>query len=134
MDSLHDVLLGLEQELLSASTWRDPARLAELLHDEFVEVGKSGKRWTKSTSIAALLAETDAPTGGMSFSVSPLANDESVVLAEWSMPGARRSSIWVKVAAVGWQLRYHQGTFSNEVPEGDTASINSILLPNGSST
>ncbi len=116
MDSLHNVLLGLEQELLSAAARRNPARLEELLHDQFVEVGKSGKRWTKSTSIAALLAETDAPTDGiLSFSVSPLADDESVVLAEWSMPGVRRSSIWVKVGGVGWQMRYHQGTFSTEV-------------------
>jgi hypothetical protein len=51
----------------------------------------------------------------LSFSVSPLIDDESIVLAEWSTPGVRRSSIWVKVADVGWQMRYHQGTFSTEV-------------------
>jgi ribonuclease HI len=113
--SVQDELFELEQELLQPGTRHNAARLDALLHDDFMEVGKSGRLWTKETCIAALLAETDHPTTEItSFEVAPLDTTQTVMLARWTMPGVRRSSIWVLTDS-GWRMRYHQGTFSTEV-------------------
>jgi ribonuclease HI len=113
--SLRDELFRLEHELLLPATRLSTGRLDALLHDDFIEVGRSGRLWTKESCIAALLAETDHPTTEItSFEVTPLHADETVILAQWTMPGVRRSSIWVRTST-GWQMRYHQGTISSEV-------------------
>ncbi|MEV7617600.1 nuclear transport factor 2 family protein [Streptomyces sp. NPDC089799] len=95
---------------------------AALLDPDFIEVGASGRRWTRTEMVAAL------PTlhGGAENSI-PITADrfEGTVLA----PGivhltyqtriedrrARRSSIWRRDAAGEFRLYYHQAT---PVPDG----------------
>lgn len=47
-----------ELALLDSAVRRDPERVRELLHPDFVEIGRSGRRWTMNATIAALEAET----------------------------------------------------------------------------
>ncbi len=117
IDDLTPTIRALETELLLPAVRRSADRLNELLHDDFIEVGKSGRRWTKQTCIEGLITESDADlpaTEIESFTLSALHSDGSLVLAEWTMSGVRRSSIWV-LDDGRWRMRYHQGTRSSEV-------------------
>lgn len=48
-----------ELELLSNATRHSAVRAAELLHPDFVEIGRSGRRWTRDETIAALAEEDE---------------------------------------------------------------------------
>jgi hypothetical protein len=48
-----------ESELLTSTTRRDSARVRQLLHPDFVEIGRSGRRWTREEIVAALADEDD---------------------------------------------------------------------------
>lgn len=107
-----------ELELLDGNVRRDPNRVHELLHAEFVEIGRSGRRWTKVDTVASLAAEEEHPipdTDEWSFiEVAP-----SVILVTYrisSSEGAsRHASLW-DVAGDTPVIRYHQGTI---IPPGD---------------
>ncbi|TQJ30625.1 DUF4440 domain-containing protein [Microbacterium sp. SLBN-146] len=102
-----------EEELLTSATRHDAERLAELLHPDFEEVGRSGRRWNRADIIAALLQESDRPTPRTDeWDVQGIAPD--VVLATFRVEGRERASwhasIWVLFEGKP-RLRYHQGTF-----------------------
>lgn len=102
-----------EEELLTSATRHDAARLRELLHPDFVEVGRSGRRWTREDIIAALLEEKDRPTPRTDeWEVREVAAD--VILVTFRVEGRERSSrhasMWI-VHEGKPRLRYHQGTF-----------------------
>lgn len=115
--SLLDELVALEQELHTFEARSNQARLEALLHPEFEEIGRSGRRYDRDTTIAALLSETAAlGLRADRFRLSELgpglvllvyrthtASDATVDGWTW------RSSIWTR-SGDGWQLRFHQGT------------------------
>lgn len=113
------VLLSLERQLLDPALRADAARLAPLLHDGFVEFGRSGAVYDKAGVIAALAAETSELPGARSaqdFRIKLLS--EGVALVTYVtirlIEGAaelrsRRSSIWT-LAGGRWQMIFHQGT------------------------
>ena len=105
---------GLAAELLRlerALAERDPtgidARLADLIADDFLEIGRSGRTWTRATILELLVESPAAPVPIEEFTISALA--DGIVLATYRTPGARRSSVWVR-RADRWQIRFHQGT------------------------
>lgn len=51
----------LEVELHQPSVRRDPQRVAALLHEDFEEIGRSGLRYDKRQTVAALEMETEHP-------------------------------------------------------------------------
>jgi ribonuclease HI len=111
MTSAEDVA-ERELSLLNPAVRGDRAQLEALLHPDFVEVGASGRRWTRSQIIDALV---DAPSVD-DLQVSDLqsrALDTDVVLVTYSVRRAGtttlRSSIWVR-RELGWVVRFHQGT------------------------
>ena len=57
---LQSHLFELERELLRQEVRTNAARLAELLDDEFFEIGASGTVWTKREIIDALQKQTYA--------------------------------------------------------------------------
>ncbi|WP_444852303.1 nuclear transport factor 2 family protein [Streptomyces sp. NPDC000229] len=96
---------------------------ARLLHPDFVEVGASGRRWSRDEMLAALPGMAGGDPGEEWYEVSgmtgvPLAPGlvhltyETVVEAR----RVRRSSLWRRDPDSGgaWRLYYHQGT---PVPE-----------------
>jgi len=98
---------GLERHLLNPDVRGDAAALDALLHREFVEVGASGRRWTRAEVIAALVADPHTSHDVQSLHVDELAH--GIALVTYDLAGTRRMSLWVK-EVTGWYLRYHQGT------------------------
>ncbi|MFB9795831.1 DUF4440 domain-containing protein [Arthrobacter citreus] len=108
----HADVQNAELELLESSTRSQAARMEELLHPEFVEIGRSGRRWTRAEVIDAL--------GGEALRPAPDADEwgfvdlaEHLVLLTYRLrTGTRQSrhaSVWDTSGATA-RLRFHQGT------------------------
>ena len=110
-------LRRLEETLLDPAVRRDGARVGELLADDFVEFGSSGRIWTRDEILDLLAVEPPAPIRMADFACALLAEDVALVTYRAWRTDARtgtqfsslRSSIWTKKAG-GWRLRFHQGT------------------------
>jgi hypothetical protein len=115
-----DLLRGLEERLLQPEIRRSVAQIGDLLADEFVEFGSSGRAFDKSKIIERLAQELQATPPQRSitdFSVRWLAPD--TVLATYRLVVGHdatdderhtlRSSIW-KLIDDKWQMIFHQGT------------------------
>lgn len=118
MASLLNELQALEVELHHPGVRCSRARLEELLHPEFHEVGRSGRAYDRETIVGYLAALEEHPVvASDSFAVVELGPEaalltyRSAYLEQGKGLGNHtlRSSLWVK-SALGWQLRYHQGT------------------------
>ncbi|MEA1904163.1 MAG: DUF4440 domain-containing protein, partial [Actinomycetota bacterium] len=107
-----DELHGRELEMLDPLTRSDPRRMKELLRDDFVEFGSSGRVYEKRVLIDMLAKESHAEVLIRDFSVRELAPSTALVTYRsvgQSGQEARRSSIWVKEADE-WRMVFHQGT------------------------
>lgn len=111
-DDRFPAVRAAELALLDGAVRSDPALVSALLHPDFVEIGRSGRRWTRDETVAALAAEgerTLPDTDEWSFvEVSP-----SVILVTYRITSAegvsRHASLW-DVAGATPVIRYHQGT------------------------
>ncbi len=116
-EDIADQLRRSEETLLDPAVRTNRTRVAELLADDFVEFGSSGRIWTRDEIRDLLAGETPAPIDMMDFECALLADDVALVTYRASRTDARtgtqlsslRSSIWTKKSA-GWRLRFHQGT------------------------
>lgn len=101
-----------ELALLATEVRGDRDRAAALLAPDFVEIGRSGRRWTRDEMVAALANEParDAPpTRDWQFNeLAP-----GLILVTYVIEGAtrvsRHSSIW-SIDGDTALLRFHQGT------------------------
>jgi hypothetical protein len=126
MDSTVDHIAALEQSLLDASIRADRDRVADLLSDDFVEFGSSGRVWTKETTLPLLAAEGPDATTKPSVTdlrVRLLGADAALItyvvrrqtLGETEM-ATLRSSVWRREGEK-WRMLFHQGTrTSDEIP------------------
>jgi hypothetical protein len=108
----HDELEALEMELLDPAVRSDPVQVGELLRDDFIEFGSSGRVYEKRVLIEMMSHETQARVVIRDFSVRGLSDDTALVTYRsvgQTGQEARRSSIWVHSAG-GWELVFHQGT------------------------
>ena len=113
------LLEGLERRLLDPASRADAEELAALLHDDFVEFGRSGATYDKAGAIAGLIAEAgDAPSTRLArdFEIRLLSQGVALItyVSSHRTEGAaelrsRRSSIWT-LAGGHWQMIFHQGT------------------------
>jgi ribonuclease HI len=101
----------LERELLGPLVRGDLGRTAVLLHPDFLEIGSSGRVWTRDAMMMALEEDPGERT------------DIEILGADRIGPGAvlltyrsyarsgttLRSSLWV-LDGDRWRLRFHQGT------------------------
>ena len=99
--------LGAERHLLDPATRGDAAALDLLLHKDFVEVGRTGRVWSRDEIISALLADPMVSGQPQGFDVDELAYGNALVT--YSLDGVRRSSIWIRESG-RWQIRFHQAT------------------------
>jgi hypothetical protein len=118
-DDLEREIRSLEERLLDRRVRSNPDLAGELLAEEFLEFGSSGRTWTKQEILDALREERAIRFTISDFQVrliSPeavlatyrvLAEPESHELSRSSL----RSSLWVRRAG-RWQLVFHQGTLS----------------------
>ena len=118
MHDLLSTLSALEAELHHSGTRCSAERLRALLHPAFHEVGRSGRAYARDTCIRFLVAEA-VPLSVVStaYAVDSLTPDVALLTYRSAHRGldgtlhthTLRSSVW-QLTAVGWQLRYHQGT------------------------
>lgn len=101
----------LERELLGPLVRGDMGRTAVLLHPDFLEIGSSGRVWTRD---AMMMALEDDP--GERTEIEVLSSDRigtSAVLLTYrsfARSGTTlRTSLWV-LDGDRWRLRFHQGT------------------------
>jgi hypothetical protein len=111
------LLIGLERELHDPAIRRDRARLHALIDADYVEVGRSGRVYTKAAMVAHLAEEKPVQIHAEDFHVALLAPDVALVTYRSArvehggalVDPAQRCSVWRRTAQ-GWQVRYHQGT------------------------
>jgi hypothetical protein len=119
--SLEDHLRQLEEHLLQPNVRKSAEEVSELLADEFMEFGSSGRIFDKRHIIESLRIEPTARRSLVDFKTSALA--PGIVLVTYravrqGAPGEQpiyslRSSIW-RLIDGRWQMLFHQGTSSKE--------------------
>lgn len=105
-------LKDLEHELLDPATRGNAGRLNELIRDDFVEYGSSGRIYHKKLLIDMMLHEEHADVLIRNLEIKALS--VNVALVTYKTIGqagneARRSSVWVNSLGQ-WQIVFHQGT------------------------
>jgi ribonuclease HI len=103
----------LEESLWSASTRFDRVYMDALLAEEFVEFGRSGRRYDRTQILEIPAEEIDADLDR--FAVKVVAADvalvtyRSVVRYPGGVQHAWRASLWAWDGE-RWRLHFHQGT------------------------
>jgi ribonuclease HI len=106
------ILRTREMELLDPEVRANPVRIRELLHDDFVEFGSTGKVYNKRLLLDMLKGEKNAKVVIREFAVRQLAADTALVTYRTvgeAGQEARRSSVWIRSDGA-WKLAFHQGT------------------------
>ena len=117
VDADAPTLLALELALARRDEAAIPGGYEAVLAPDFLEIGSSGRLWTRAEILEALHAEPPNPSISIeAFEIADLGPD--LILASYDTLGitsdgearrGRRSSIWVRQDD-HWQLRFHQGT------------------------
>jgi hypothetical protein len=111
-------LQALEGELHNPAARRDATRLNALLHEDYLEFGRSGSAYTKADILSRLPAEAPRATVvADGFVLQRLAEDVALLtyrsahlLGDGTLDRlSRRASIWQRMG-LSWQMRFHQGT------------------------
>jgi ribonuclease HI len=114
--------LGAAETALARRDRAWPGGLAALLDEAFVEVGASGRPWSRAEVVAVLDVAPSSTVALHDLVVERLTEDVALVRFVTEEPGptprrARRASVWVRREGT-WRLRYHQGTGSDGVEVG----------------
>jgi ribonuclease HI len=108
--TVEEQVVLLERSLLTEEVRSDPAAVEALLHPDWSEVGRSGRRWSREEMLAAIGPLRDAATLEV---VSVESVGSAAVLLVWrSVAGTEstlRSSLWVRSGG-SWRQLFHQGT------------------------
>lgn len=114
-DNLLHHLRDLEVTLHEPS---DPDRVGKLLHESFVEFGRSGRIYSKAGTMRRLTLEQPThPIWSQDYAVAEVADGVALLTYKSGHPGREgeiyqhslRASLWQRTAH-GWQMRFHQGT------------------------
>ena len=105
------------EELLLEPNVRKSNRLVELLADDFIEFGSSGRVYTKTDLVAVLAAEAPVAQTTSDFQVTTLAPDVALLtyrIRRHSQPvvDTLRSSVWKRMNG-RWKMVFHQGTLTS---------------------
>ena len=116
--TLLEELKTLERELHQLETRRNRNRMEALLDPEFVEFGRSGRRYSRADVLNEFAPDRSFPAiHSGDFRLVMLSQQVALltyVSAHLDANGTKdlhalRSSIWVR-DETGWQIRFHQGT------------------------
>jgi ribonuclease HI len=101
----------LERELLGPLVRGDIGRTAVLLHPDFMEIGSSGRMWTRDAMMMALEEDPGERTDIEVLGAERIgANAVLLTYRNFARSGTTlRSSLWV-FDGERWRLRFHQGT------------------------
>jgi hypothetical protein len=118
MGELLQHLSKLESDLHHPGVRCSRSRLEELLHADFWEIGRSGRRYEREFVMDVLVSETQRPLVQASqYAVTRLGENSALLTYQSAHVGpdgalerhTHRSSVW-QFADARWQLLYHQGT------------------------
>ena len=114
-------LRELEESLLRPDVRTSP-EVVELIADDFVEFGSSGRVYTKSDIVATLRAESPVALSASDFHATMLGDDVALVTyraTRHATPPVHslRSSIW-RLYEGCWRIVFHQGTLAAPSPDG----------------
>src|SRR5437660_1432718 len=121
---LLDTLRTLEMALHQPEVRSDRAQLGRLLHERFLESGRSGRTYTRAELLAELSHERQTyDVWSQDFQLEPLSEGLALLTyrsAHINSDGAlerytNRSSLW-QLTEHGWQMRFHQGTPTDAFP------------------
>jgi hypothetical protein len=112
-----ELLLHNEQSLLDPALRRDRNRVLELLAEDFVEFGASGRIWSRDQIVELLATEDFQRPALEAFECNLLTPAVALVtyrtVRTEAQTGTRttalRSSIWIEHDGK-WRVRFHQGT------------------------
>ncbi len=118
MEELLALLRRAEVALHQPSTRRDAAKVRALLHESFLEFGRSGTRYDRVTILDLLASgESDRRVLSQDFALTLLG--EGAALLTYRSASVNdsgeihrytlRTSVWLHTSE-GWKLRFHQGT------------------------
>ncbi len=109
LESVKLEILHLEKALLSNEVRRNVEALSELIADDFIEFGKSGKVWNKGDVLASLPLENEIQYEIANFRVT--FETSSIVCVEYQLSEdgeiSLRRSIW-KFIDERWQMVLHK--------------------------
>lgn len=116
-DELTKKIRALEEKLLRPEVRRNTDELSQLIADDFVEYGSSGKIYTKRDVLKALPNEPEMHTEIKNFHARSLSPEVVLLNYELLSSDARsrrtrrsaRSSIW-QLSDGRWQIVFHKGT------------------------
>jgi glyoxylase I family protein len=116
-EDLTEHIKQLEIRLVSPDIRRNPVELDKLIDDEYFEIGKSGRVWTKKTVIDALRVEQDTKINITDFRLRLIS--DNIALVTYSAhhnpssdnPDIKslHSSVW-RMSGSMWKIFFHQGT------------------------
>jgi hypothetical protein len=112
-------LRACEEALIDPAVRRDRARVSAMLAEDFVEIGSSGRVWSRDQILHLMSTEKLDPPVIEDFLCRAIATDVVLVCyttvptdaATGQCSIVLRSSLWTNVSGV-WLLRFHQGTRS----------------------
>jgi len=117
--NLHSHIRNLEEHLLQPEVRSSREKLNELIADQFIEYGSSGRLFTRQQILNNLPQESSVRRSIERFDIVQLADE--VVLAIYLVATytegdvepihSNRSSIW-KLIENRWQIVFHQGTIT----------------------
>lgn len=113
-------LLSLEESLLKPNIRRSSEALVDLIADDFIEIGSSGRVYRKKDIIGTLNSEAAGNTTLLDFKVKLLSSEVALVIYKAVKTGSNvaekqyslRSSIW-KLLGGSWKIAFHQGTITS---------------------
>ena len=116
--TLLTMLRDLEMQTHQASVRADAEKLGRLLHLEFVEVGRSGRCYTREQVLDEFRDTVPQfSIWSQGYELQIISADVALLRYHSAHIGSdgtlerhtARSSLWQQSSA-GWQLRFHQGT------------------------
>jgi len=105
-------LFDLEERVAGPAARSSRAEIEELLADDFVEFGSSGKVLDRAAVIAGQSSQGPRAWSIADFKLTLLADDVALVTYIATQAGrgsSLRSSIW-KRSGERWRIAFHQGT------------------------
>ena len=108
-------LRRLEEDLWKAATRFDIPYMEQLLADDFMEFGRSGRVYEREDTLAVPRQPIDVVLPLADFRVRLISPDvaqvtyDSEMVYDGEVQHGHRSSIWAR-AGSGWVLKFHQGT------------------------
>jgi hypothetical protein len=117
MEKLEKTIFDLENRLQQPEIRKSPEELSELIDDDFLEIGSSGKMYMKKDVLVNLPAAPEIEFEMTDFTIKILASEivqsffktKKVNKETGQTSISLRSSIWKKEKDI-WKMVFHQGT------------------------